>query len=212
MKLIRLTALMMLAVIVIQCNSVNDLDELTSLMTGSFSSQAQAAADSDYHDIRLEMVQIWKNRTDGKWMYIEQAAADYKDKPYRQRVYHVLEKEDGTFHSGVYSLKDPLRFAGEYKNEHPLSQLTPDSLEIREGCAVILKKTGPAEYSGSTNKHDCVSTLRGASYAVSEVTVSKDGIISSDRGFDSEGKQVWGAEKGGYVFLRINGGIGPVKR
>jgi hypothetical protein len=26
-------------------------------------------------------------------------------------------------------------------------------------------------------------------------------IVSWDRGFDASGAQVWGAEKGGYIFL-----------
>ena len=37
--------------------------------------------------------------------------------------------------------------------------------------------------------------------ATSEVVVSPGRIESWDRGFDAEGAQVWGAEKGAYVFL-----------
>jgi hypothetical protein len=37
--------------------------------------------------------------------------------------------------------------------------------------------------------------------ATSEVVVSPGRIESWDRGFDAEGVQVWGAEKGAYVFL-----------
>jgi len=32
------------------------------------------------------MVQIWEERTDGYWLYVEQAIAGYQDKPYRQRI------------------------------------------------------------------------------------------------------------------------------
>jgi hypothetical protein len=55
-------------------------------MTGSFSSAEQAAADTNYFDIRLEIVPIWTTRADGHWLYVEQAAAGYLERPYRQRV------------------------------------------------------------------------------------------------------------------------------
>lgn len=50
----------------------NDLALLASWMTGSFSSGAQAAADSSYFDVRLQMVRIWPHRNDGYWLYVEQ--------------------------------------------------------------------------------------------------------------------------------------------
>jgi CpeT protein len=50
--------------------------------------------------------------------------------------------------------------------------------------------------------NNCPSNLRGATYATSEVVVQHDKMISWDRGFDSRDKQVWGAEKGGYIFMK----------
>jgi hypothetical protein len=194
---------LLLIVCLIQCQSENDLDELTTLMSGSFSSQEQAENDSNFYDIRLEMVPIWEDRTDGKWLYVEQAAAWSLDKPYRQRVYNLIAGSDGIIHSVVYSIPNPLRFAGAWQNENPLSQLSPDSLQIREGCVVILKKTALHEYTGSTRNDDCQSTLRGASYATTAVSIYKDKIISWDRGFAKNGEQVWGSTQGGYIFKRI---------
>jgi CpeT protein len=45
--------------------------------------------------------------------------------------------------------------------------------------------------------------LRGATYATSEVIIKNQQMISWDRGYDSSDRQVWGAEKGGYVFEKI---------
>ncbi len=39
-------------------------------------------------------------------------------------------------------------------------------------------------------------------YTTSEVVLSSDRMVSWDRGWDAEGKQAWGAEKGGYVFIK----------
>ena len=112
-----------------------DLAVLIDWMTGSFSSAAQAEADSAYYDIRLEMAPIWTDRDDAAWLYAEQAVAGMTDRPYRQRVYKVTATEDAT----------------------------------------------------------------------SAVIVTSGRIESWARGFDDEGVQVWGAEKGACVFLRDAG-------
>ena len=56
--------------------------------------------------------------------------------------------------------------------------------------------------AGETRGTGSKSALRGASYAASEVVVTPEGIESWDRGFDADGRQVWGAEEGAYVFKR----------
>jgi len=180
------------------------LPHLAAWMAGSFSSAAQAAADSAYYDIRLEMTPIWRERGDGPWLYVEQAVASHLDRPYRQRVYHLVAEAPGRFASEVHEVADPLRFAGAWREARPLQALHPDSLAWREGCAVRLEWV-PAEgvYRGATDGRACASTLRGASWASSEVSVWADSLVSWDRGFDDAGEQVWGAEAGGYVFRRV---------
>lgn len=180
----------------------NQIDVLVNYMTGSFSSEEQAKSDSNYFNIELEMVQIWKDRTDGPWIYIEQAVAESKNKPYRQRVYRLKEQSDGKIESIVYTIPDPQRFAGDYKKDFPLVRLTPDSLTRKEGCKVVLYRADIGYFEGSTVDKNCPSELRGASYATSEVMIDKDKLISWDRGFDENGRQVWGAEEGGYIFKK----------
>jgi CpeT/CpcT family (DUF1001) len=179
-----------------------DLKKLGSWMEGAFSSNLQSVQDSDFFDIRLHISKIWKNNTDGLWFYVEQAVATSLEKPYRQRVYHLTQKNDTTFESAVYTITKPLRFAGEWKKKDGLSQLSIDSLETRKGCSVFLVKKDKNTFEGSTHEKDCESDLRGAKYASSKVTVMKDRLLSWDQGFDGEGKQVWGATKGGYIFLK----------
>ena len=172
-------------------------------MTGSFSSQEQSRSDTNYKDIRLDMACIWKHRDDGTWMYVEQAAAENLDKPYRQRVYHINEQEDGSFKSEIYTLPDPHLFKGAWKEEHPLDILTPDSLDMKAGCAVFLWPQEDGSFEGGTVGTLCTSGLRGASFATSEVHVFRDSLVTWDRGFDTEGRQVWGATQGGYVFKKL---------
>jgi hypothetical protein len=198
------TLLILLFILILHFNaySQRDVEALVDYMVGSFSSTEQAEKDSSYFNIELEMVQIWKDRTDGPWIYIEQAAAETKEKPYRQRVYQIRQRSDGKIESIVYSIPNPLKFAGDYNKEFPLLRLTPDSLVLRSGCEVVLYRTDDGYFQGGTIEKNCSSDLRGASYATSEVMIDRDKMITWDRGFDENGNQVWGATKGGYVFKK----------
>lgn len=199
------------------------LAELSSLMIGGFSSSAQHEQQKDdYFNIHLSMTPIWPERTtdDQTWLYVEQAMSQARQKPYRQRIYRVMplasDKQieitlpgDGpgrtakaTFVSEVYKIPsqaayinadgDPSRFVG----------LTPEMLEPLAGCGVLLARTAPGVFEGGTQGGGCASSLRGAAYVTSEVYVSREGLRTWDRGFDKDGKYVWGAEKGPYEFQR----------
>lgn len=111
---------------------------------------------------------------------------------------------DKKFSSAVYELPNPEEYIGSHKNLSKIANLTPNKLLVRQGCAVILKKISHDKYSGSTHEKSCLSSLRGAQYATSIVTIDKDKILSWDRGFNANDEHVWGAEKGAYVFNRDN--------
>lgn len=180
-----------------------DLQLLLGFMTGSFSSEEQARLDPDFFDIRLQVVRVWPERQDGYWLYVEQAAAESLDRPYRQRVYHLQRHDGSTIESMVFTMPEPLTYAGEWKKEVPLARLTPESLVRKRGCSIMLVKKGTAAFSGSIVAHECASDLRGAAYATSEVEINAQGMVTWDRGFAADGRQVWGASKGGYIFKKL---------
>ena len=80
-------------------------------------------------------------------------------------------------------------------------RLHADSIDVMEGCTITLHRY-KSIYQGSTNGRDCPNSRSGAAYATSEVTIRSDRMMSWDRGYDDAGKQVWGATKGGYLFLK----------
>jgi hypothetical protein len=179
------------------------LAELQGLMVGYFNSAKQAAADKDYFNIELRVVPVWTERADGPWLYIEQADAKTPEKPYRQRLYRLVRLGE-RYESRVYELRgDPLRVAGAWKQAKPLAGLTPEDLVERAGCTVIMSRTGPARYQGATEGKECISTLRGAAYATAEVDITASTLKSWDRGMAADGRQVWGAMKGGYAFEKV---------
>ncbi len=186
----------------LQNKSIEDLELLKSWMTGSFSSEEQAINDTNFYNIYLQMVEIWPEREDGIWMYVEQAASWSLDKPYRQRIYRLTVEENETFQSEVYTFPNPEKFIGAWKNKEIFSAMTLDSIELKDGCSIILKKDDD-KFIGSTNSKNCPSDLRGASYATSEVVIDKNSLTSWDRGFDENDEQVWGAVTGPYIFNKI---------
>jgi len=177
------------------------LETLATTMAGSYTSAEQAAEDTSYFNIELEMVRIWPKRKDGAWLYVEQATAKDKGKPYRQRVYHLQEVNDSTFTSDILSIKGGSTFYGAYNDPSLLENLNADSLDMLEGCTITLRRVG-ANYAGSTNGRSCSNAWGKATYATSEVTIMSGRLVSWDRGYNDAGEQVWGAEKGGYRFLK----------
>ena len=179
----------------------HELNQFVDLLHGTFSSEAQSKEDTTYFNISLVMVPIWKERTDGQWMYVEHAMATKLDKPYRQRVYRLRHPGENTFTSDIYTIKNALSYAGLQNDKTKLQKLSIDSLELKDGCTVTMIKNNDV-YAGGTDGKSCPSDLRGAKYATTKITMKKGELISWDQGFDANDKQVWGATKGGYIFIK----------
>jgi CpeT protein len=177
-------------------------ERLYSLLKGTFDSSAQAAANAeDYKPIQLAICAVDAPTLGPRVLYVEQAMQTALDKPYRQRLYVVEPGADNvTAVSRVLELKSPQSFVGLCGRGATGGFAAADAEEKR-GCAVTLKWNG-AEFAGATQGTACPSALRGASYATSEVTLNQRSLTSWDRGYDAGGTQVWGAEKGAYIFVR----------
>ena len=171
------------------------------MLAGSYSSAAQAKSDPEFFEVHLHMARIWPARTDGEWLYVEQAMASALDKPYRQRIYHVVDAGDGCAMSMVFELPNAAERVGAWRNPSVFDADSPEALTKREGCAIRLEPSVDG-WTGSTNGKDCLSSLRGATYATSQVRMSERRLESWDRGFDANDQQVWGAKKGPYVFVK----------
>jgi hypothetical protein len=178
----------------------NDLQKLYNRMKGHFTSEAQSKSDTNFFNIHLHMTPLW-NEKNSYYLYVEQAAANSLLKPYRQRVYHLYKIDDTTIVSKVYEIKEPSKYINAQYNRTLLQQLTKQDLIDRQGCAIYLHKI-KGNFVGSTPGKECLSSLRGATYATSEVIIGKKQLISWDRGWSKEDKQVWGAVQGGYQFLK----------
>ena len=182
-------------------NDKPSLDLLKRYMVGSYSSAIQHERDTSYLNIELEMRRIWLKDADGIWLYVEQAAAKKKDKPYRQRIYHLTQQDDTTFISTVCDLDSMHLFTGAYKDIARFNGLKTSEARPLPGCALVLHWRN-GHFMGSTKENECKNAWGKAVYATSEVNIGPDGMISWDRGYDATDTQVWGAEKGGYEFVK----------
>lgn len=182
------------------------MDNFTFLklcMQGNFSSEQQSKNDSDFFDIRLRMVPIWQADQNSFFLYLEQAVSTSTDKPYRQRVYRVEKVDDTTFVSKIYTMNKPERFTGKNSGDEIFSEFTADSLILKDGCEVKLTFNEERQnFLGTTGDRTCPSERSGAAWATSIVSIDEDKMVSWDRGWDNDGKQVWGSVKGGYIFIK----------
>lgn len=182
--------------------SNDDFRQLCGFMTGSFSSEAQSKNDSAFDDVRMHTIPIWPESKDGYWLYVEQAIASKMKKPYRQFFYRIVKKDEYTIECILYTISNPLRFAGAWEKPELLTAITRDSLETESGCSILIKQVAPGIFEGSTMGKSCLNKHMGATYATSQLTVNSRKMVLWDKGYNRKGKQVWGAETKGYVFLK----------
>jgi hypothetical protein len=177
-------------------------DALVHRLVGSFSNADQARSDFSYHTVSLHSAEIWPQRVDGPWIYLEQSLEEAPGIPYRQQVYQLAIRPDGTVEIRIYTPTDPLAWTGAWKDPTTLPSPGPEGLRLDEGCTVKLSAQTNGSLKGSTEGCACRSELRNADYATTELTISDAGVVIWDRGFSTKGNQVWGPSHGGFDFRR----------
>lgn len=184
------------------------VEEVAALLTGTFDSSAQSASDPEgFRAVRLVAVRVPASRlgAGAPVLYVEQSLLENPDRPYRQRFYRIEETADGGVVSRVFEPKEPIAVSGKWRDPSDLALYGAGDVVERLGCAVRLKREGDA-WRGSTEGKECPSALAGARWATSEVTLRPGRMESWDRGYDVNGRQVWGARNGPYVFERRSDG------
>jgi CpeT protein len=173
-------------------------------LLGRFDSSEQAKTNQAYFPVQMQTCKVDMPALGTHVLYLEQALLSSLGAPYRQRLYVIEAQMPPETHarSRVFEFKDPTTMVGWCSKANPTSPTVDDVIE-RDGCQVLAElKDGV--FVGGTMGKGCSSSLQGASYATSEVSVEMTKITSWDRGFDTNDMQVWGAVAGPYVFDRKN--------
>ena len=186
--------------------AADTLDDYVAYRSGSFSSAAQAAADSRYDAVTWHIAEIWTDRDpDGRWLYTE-SWTDGSDAPYMQRLSRVSLLADGAILAERYRFPGTERYVGAYDDVGRFGDLDIDRLTKLDGCDGIIVRAGRARFEGGTVGKRCANGYKGASYTVSHSTTGNGRLSNWDRGFDADGRLVWGPAAGGYRFERVGDG------
>ncbi|GAA0725091.1 hypothetical protein GCM10009430_30220 [Aquimarina litoralis] len=180
-----------------------ELEGFVRILTGKFSSKKQAKEESGYAAVCLINTPIWKHQS-GYWFYQELFSEEKSTAIYNQRIINIKRVDSITLSSTSYIIPNQKKYINGWKNPSLFDQLTTDSLTVREGCDVYFKKKTSTIYQGKTSKNSCSSSFsKKILYTTSNIVISSKKISSWDRGYDKEGKQVWGKIQGPYNFIRV---------
>lgn len=195
-------------------NKDKDLKDLKNFMTGSFDTFAQVERDEEndtkYRHIRalLHVIPIEiPEMNSGFTFYVENAAAEARNKPYRQRVYYLKRNDAGEIILQVFKISETEKLINAHKNKSVLANIKYDELTLEAGCDIVYKRIGKNLFKGSNGgSKDCKSSLRGATHTNSESEITPTTWTNLDQGFDDKGNHKWGPPPGviGHIFVRRN--------
>lgn len=177
-----------------------DLKEYIKRITGTFSTLEQHKTDSTFDDVTVYTKLITKDKNGIYWIYTEQGETkNYK--PYRQRVYQ-LALVDGYIKQRIYYLNDITKHS--FFQPKTIKGITLADIKLKQGCDLDIRSRGDGVYGGQTNDKNCIATFRGSTYTTTDFWVYDDQIHSWERGWSNVGIQVWGSQKGHYIYKKIS--------
>lgn len=190
-----------------------DLKRLKKFMTGSFDTFAQVDRDEEndtkYRHIRALLhvipIEIPEMSEKGFTFYVENAAAERRKQPYRQRVYYLTRNNKGEIILKVYRISETKSLINAHKNKSVLANIKYEQLTHETGCDLVYKRINKNLYKGSNGgSKECKSTLRGATHTNSESEITPTTWTNLDQGFDDEGNHKWGPPPGviGHIFVK----------
>ncbi|MBQ4821420.1 chromophore lyase CpcT/CpeT [Aquimarina sp. MMG016] len=183
-------------------NNDPELHHFVDLLSGSFSSKEQSEKEVGYADSNLINTPIWED-SKNYWLYSEIHNAKNPSLIYIQRILNIQRMDSVTFISTAYTIPDQKKYAHGWKDPNLFNEIALDSLQKREGCDIYYKKKTSSIYVGKTNNVSCLSTLKNIAYTKSNIVLSRDQLSVWDKGYDVDGKQVWGKIQGPYKYKRI---------
>ncbi len=185
-------------------------DTYAGNVTGQFSSAVQHRADARYDEVEARIIRIWPERTDGVWLYQEQAiitvagvdAATARSRPYFQFVGRIVPLGNGLLRRDNFRVSVGARWVGMATGDARLASLSPSDL-APASCHNLIELVSPGHWTGRTES--CANGYRGATYMRSISLATPDRYVNWDRGFAADGSHIWGPRWGGYVFDRVPG-------
>lgn len=194
--------------IVIRERPFDSLESYAAVVSGTFSSVAQHRADPAYDEAEARIVRIWPERRDGVWLYQEQvivnrpglSPGEARRRPYFQFVARVVALAPGVFRRDNYRVADAKAWLLVGPGDARLARLSPTDLQPAS-CHNRIEAAATGYYVGRTES--CANAYKGAVRMESLSLATPELYVNWDRGFDAQGRQIWGPQRGGYVFRRM---------
>jgi hypothetical protein len=147
------------------------------------------------------------NPADTVLLYQEQAPIEQLNQPYRQRFLSIaVSPYSKTVRSLAFKPANPQQWVNFCTRDIRDRQIHARELGTPI-CSVFLKPAqnaqGESIYYGNTPADGCPARVRGAIRITNHILLYKTGMETWDRGFDHQGKQVWGARIEAYRYRKI---------
>lgn len=182
-----------------------DLERFSSFRVGTYQSIAQRVGDGDSTPTTMRIARIWPERGAQRgefWFYIELARGEAA--PYLQRL--VLSRADdrGDLEELEYELPgDAKDFAGAWKSPSAFDKVDPSTLKAAAGCRMTITPQGVTTFAAGTVGKECRYRMPPGAYRASDYYLTSSSLRGWDRGYDAQGKVVWGSQDGSLEFRRI---------
>ena len=186
------------------------VQDVVSHLIGVMDTSAQAAANRGAANVRMTTCKVTVENADTSrnsrasiFLYQEQALSQRLSSPYRQRFLQITPSADaGSVESRAFRPPTPAKLIGLC--DRPEAKRVISQSELGEyTCSVFLKPVADT-YVGQTPAKGCPTNYRGAVRITNTITLHKTGMDTQDRGFDADGKLVWGAKEQSYQFRWID--------
>lgn len=171
---------------------------------GEWSSKAQSA-DEDYSWVASQKWQMLPDADNGIWIYQENtilgdnpdAEASDNPPPYFQVAIHFRDLGDGVLHTTTHRVSN--RMAAREFARGDVSDFDQSWLgEV--ACMGRIQQIADGFWQGTAT---CPNGYKGGVKVESRSVMAPDYFVNWDRGFDADGKHIWGPVSGGYIFKRV---------
>lgn len=192
--------------------STENYEDYKNMISGRFSSYPQTLVDTTKSDVLIRTKYLFEK--DGYSLFYTQQGEWYKEifYPYRQRIYKT-KNEGSHIILEIHTIDVPYDVMSEGETSFVVDEkkiiqsLENGGMVKKQGCDIeliqVYSQNGKPILYGSTNEKDCVATFNGSTYTEVQFLIFPKYLISWERGYDNNGKQVWGPEESPYIFFKI---------
>ena len=172
--------------------------------TGDFSSVVNGHIDSTDNGLRMHhmIINTWELTDSSAWVYEEIDFALHEEKIYRQLVWQIIELPDRTLKTRQYLVTKPWLFAGAWKSEYLMKQLSSEYLADSSVCNLTFVYNEKRFFLGDTPKQGCPNHYKKAIKFTSQDCLDATQYEFWERGWDSDNNIVWGDKVSGIQFAR----------